>query len=115
MFLDRKKDRVLINVCLDAIICPESQELSPKLSPVYLQLSVAAGQAAEGLSEPLLRVQQGGDGVIHKVLLGEATDRVVLVTHNLDVIAQDLSAEDFEHSCHKSEWMIKFDFLSLTF
>ena len=88
---------------LDAIICLESQELSLKLSPVYLQLSVAAGQAAEGLSEPLLRVQQSGDGVILKVLVGEATDRGILMTNNLDVIAKDLSAEDFEHSCHKSE------------
>ena len=93
---------------LDAIICPECRALSLKLSPVYLQLSVAAGQAAEGLSEPLLRVQQSGDGVILKVLVGEATDRGILMTNNLDVIAKDLSAEDFEHSCHKSEQNNKF-------
>ena len=65
----------------------------------YLQRGVAAWQAVEGL----LGVHQGRDRVILKVILREATPGVFLVTHDLDIVAQDLGAEDFEHSCHKSE------------
>ena len=65
----------------------------------HLQRGVAAWQAVEGL----LSVNQGGDRVILKVILREATPGVFLMTHDLDIVAQDLSAKDFEHSCHKSE------------
>ena len=64
----------------------------------YLQRGVAAWQAVEGL----LGVHQGRDRVILKVILREATPGVFLVTHDLDIVAQDLGAKDFEHSCHKS-------------
>ena len=65
----------------------------------HLQSCVAAWQAVEGL----LGVHQGRDGVILKVILREAISGVFLVTHDLDIVAQDLSAKDFEHSCHESE------------
>ena len=71
------------------------------LSPdhVYLQRSVAARQAVEGL----LGVHQGGDGVVLKVILGEPGPGLIFVTNNLNIVAQYLGAEDLEHSCHKSE------------
>ena len=71
------------------------------LSPdhVYLQRSVAAGQAVERL----LCVHQGGDEVVLKVILRESRPRPIFVTDNLNIIAQYLGAEDLEHSCHKSE------------
>ena len=70
----------------------------------HLQRGVAAWQAVEGL----LGVHQGGDRVILKIILREATPGVFLMTHDLDIVAKDLSAKDFEHSCHKSEEKMRF-------
>ena len=74
----------------------------------HLQRGVAAWQAVEGL----LGVHQGGDRVILKVIFSEATPRIFLMTHDLDIVAKDLSAKDFEHSCHESEEKMRVLLLS---